>query len=95
VFPNVDGVAPKVDCGFDVDDPLDPNEKAEAGIAPKGDDPKEAVVVGFPKADVPAPKADWPVVPKPLCEVVLPNAEVCPTPKALLDEFGASTFPDG
>ena len=57
VFPKADGVAPKVDCGFEVDEPLDPNENADAGIVPKGDDPKDELVAGFPKFDVP-PNAD-------------------------------------
>jgi hypothetical protein len=57
VFPKADGVAPNADGGFEVDEPLDPNENADAGIVPKGDDPKDEVVAGFPKFAVP-PNAD-------------------------------------
>ena len=56
VLPNAEGVEPNADGVLDVPESLDPNVNADAGIAPNGDDPNEEA--GFPKADVPPPKAD-------------------------------------
>ena len=56
VFPNAEGVEPNPEGVFDTPESLDPNVKADAGIEPNGDDPKDDLWT--PEAVEPPPKAD-------------------------------------
>jgi hypothetical protein len=85
LLPKAEGVEPNPEDRF-AEEFLDPNEKAEAGIDPNGEDPNE---------EAPPPVADCPVVPK-VPVVPPPKAEICPpNPVPALALLSDSSFPEG